>query len=150
MKFGRAIRPFRYSLEGKLYEVTDHPLRLAQLKNRYANQPMLVVGNGPSLTVTPLDDFESIAAIAMNKVDLLFPRVRWRPSLIVCMNRHVLAQHRERYARMEVPVFGSWQSRWFNMPKNRHRATYFLKLCVSGIREHDAFEIELGPAAQAA
>ena len=28
MKFGRAIRPFRYSLEGKLYEVTDHPLRL--------------------------------------------------------------------------------------------------------------------------
>ena len=128
MILGRTIRPIRYRLEGLAYRLTGHPLRLAQLKNRFANQPMLVVGNGPSLNSTPLDEFVGVPAIGMNKIDLLFPRVKWRPSLIICMNRHVMAQHQDRYAAIEIPVYLSWQSRWFIRTKNRGAATYFLDL----------------------
>ncbi len=128
MVLGRTIRPIRYRLEGLTYRLTEHALRLAQLRNRFANQPMLVVGNGSSLNSTPLDEFVGVPAIGMNKIDLLFPRVKWRPSLIICMNRHVMAQHQDRYAAIEIPVYLSWQSRWFITRKNRRGATYFLDL----------------------
>lgn len=128
MVLSHTIRPIRYRLEGLTYRLTEHPLRLAQLKNRFANQPMLVVGNGPSLNSTPLDEFVGVPAIGMNKIDLLFPRVKWRPSLIMCMNRHVMAQHQDRYAGMDIPVIISWQSRWFMSSQNRRRAIFFLNL----------------------
>lgn len=124
--FNRAIRPLRYWLEGRLYRTTDHPDRLAALKDRFKNQAVLVVGNGPSLNRTPLDEFYGLPAIGMNKIDLLFARVRWRPNLVVCTNRHVMKQHQERFAGSEIPIYLAWQSRWFMHAKYRHCAAFFL------------------------
>lgn len=108
--------------------MTDHPQRLAALRNTLANKPLLVVGNGPSLNRTPLDAFIGVPAIGMNKIDLLFPRVQWRPSMILCMNRHVLAQHQESFPHSDIPLFISWQSRWFARYRTAIAATYFLNL----------------------
>ncbi|MDP6075069.1 MAG: hypothetical protein QGI26_08775, partial [Myxococcota bacterium] len=66
---------------------------------------MLIVGNGPSLNSTPLDDFSHIPAIGMNKIDLLYPRVEWRPSLVICTNNLVIQQHAESLASSTVPVY---------------------------------------------
>ena len=108
----RRLRPARYWLDGWLYRRTGHAHALSRLKNRHAGKPILVVGNGPSLNHTPLDDFAGVPAIGMNKIDLLFPRVLWRPAMVLCMNRHVLSQHVHRFARLGIPLYLPWQSRW--------------------------------------
>lgn len=77
---------------------------------------MLVVGNGPSLNRTPLDEFAHLPSIGMNKIDLLFPRTLWRPDLVVCVNNLVVQQHGHRFLESEIPVFLAWKSRWF-MPR---------------------------------
>lgn len=106
-------KPARYAVDDMLFRMSDNGAVLAELKDRYVGKPMLVAGNGPSLNNTPLDDFAHIPAIGMNKIDLLFPRVKWRPSMIVCINNMVVKQHADTFAVSDIPVYLSWKSRWF-------------------------------------
>lgn len=124
----RGLRPVRYWVEAKLFWRTEHARSLSQLKDKFQGRPMLVVGNGPSLNHTPLDEFAGIPAIGMNKIDLLFPRVRWRPTIVLCANRHVMSQHQERFDVIGIPVYYLWQSRWFMRPSRPPGATFFLNL----------------------
>jgi hypothetical protein len=89
---------------------------------------MLIIGNGPSLRETPLDDFKQVKAIGMNKINLLFPQVAWRPSLIVCANNLVAKQNAEYYGNAEIPVFCSWKNRWFLPAQARRNVKFFLNL----------------------
>lgn len=109
---------FTYHLFGDKRPILD-------LKDRYQGKPMLVVGNGPSLNQTPLDDFYQVPAIGMNKIDMLYRRVQWRPSLVVCNNFLVSKQHRDFFAKSDIPVFLAWKSRWI-MPRNTKNVSYFL------------------------
>lgn len=106
-------KPARYALDGKLFRAQRKSDKLKDLKNRFQGRPLLVVGNGPSLNKTPLDEFAHIPAIGMNKIDLIFPRVKWRPSVIVCINNMVVKQHADVFAASDIPVYLSWKSRWF-------------------------------------
>jgi hypothetical protein len=124
----RRLRSARYWLDGWLYRRTVHAQALARLKHCHAGRPLLVVGNGPSLNHTPLDEFAGIPAIGMNKIDLLFPRVRWRPTMVLCMNRHVLSQHAPRFSRLGIPLYLSWQSRWFMRRSELPEVSFFLNL----------------------
>ena len=124
----RRLRPALYRLDGWLYRHTDHARTLARLKDSHAGKPMLVVGDGPSLNHTPLDELRGIPAIGMNKIDLLFPRVRWRPTMVLCTNRHVLSQHAPRFAPLGISLYLSWQSRWFLRGTVLREAGFFLNL----------------------
>jgi hypothetical protein len=118
-----------------LYQRTSHSRRLRELKNIYQSQPMFVVGNGPSLRVTPLDQFVSVPSIGTNKINLIFDRTRWRPDIILCMNRHVLKQQQEWYTACDIPVFYSWQSRWFLDVPRKETAGFFLNLRSPGFSQ---------------
>jgi hypothetical protein len=124
----RRLRPARYWLDGWLYRRTVNAQAISRLKHCHEGRPLLVVGNGPSLNHTPLDELAGIPAIGMNKIDLLFPRVRWRPTMVLCMNRHVLSQHALRFARLGIPLYLSWQSRWFVRRSELPEARFFLNL----------------------
>lgn len=87
---------------------------------------MLIVGNGPSLNKTPLEQFAGVPSIGMNKIDLLFHRSSWRPSMIVCMNNMVVKQHAEVFAKSAIPVYLSWKCRYFMPRKQRESVGYFL------------------------
>ncbi len=121
-------RPLRYYIDGLTYKRSDESGRLAALRNRYEGRPMLIVGNGPSLNSTPLDDFSHIPAIGMNKIDLLYPRVEWRPSLVICTNNLVIQQHAESLASSTVPVYLSWKGRRFIARPLRKHFDFFLSL----------------------
>ena len=121
-------RPFRYWLDRITYRAGDQAGALRSLHNKFAGQPMLVVGNGPSLNETPLDDFAEVPSIGMNKIDLLFPRTTWRPTIIVCTNTLVAKQHRDEFIRSEIPIYLSWKSRHFIPRRSRDRINYFLSL----------------------
>ena len=126
MNMIRMLRPLRYRLEGILYRHTHNEKIIRKLKNRFRGNPLLVIGNGPSLNNTPLNDFVNIPSIGMNKINLLFPFVKWRPSIIVCLNRHVMKQNQDFYFNTEIPVFQCWQSRWFIKSEKRVNGKYFL------------------------
>ncbi len=115
----------RYLLSGVTYRMSGLAPRLQSLRNKYAGQPMLVVGNGPSLNRTPLDKFAGVPSIGMNKIDLLFPRTTWRPSLIIVTNNIVVKQHAMSFAESDIPVYVSWKARWFIPRHLRKKVAYY-------------------------
>ena len=121
-----ATRPARYWFDRVTYGNKRLAVRLESLRDRYQGQPMLIVGNGPSLNKTPLDQFEGVASIGMNKIDLLFDRTSWRPSMIVCMNNMVVKQHADVFARSDIPIYISWKCRHFMPRQQRDSVEYFL------------------------
>jgi hypothetical protein len=110
-----------------LYRTLCDKKPLIDLKNFARGGPMLVVGNGPSLNETPLGDFTHVPSIGMNKIDLLFHRTTWRPSLIICANTLVVMQHVNSFKRSDIPVYLGWKSRWF-IKKPRGNVSFYLNL----------------------
>lgn len=115
----------RAIVEGLTWKYSGLDSRLLELKNRFEGQPMLVVGNGPSLNSTPLDQFVGIPSLGMNKIDLLFPRTTWRPSMIITVNTMVVHQHAKNFAVSEIPIYNCWKTRWFMPRKDRYKVNYF-------------------------
>ena len=83
-------------------------------------------GHGPSLNSTPLEDFVGVPAIGMNKIDLIFERTPWRPSVIVAENSMVVKQHALSLSRLSMPVLLAWKTRHFVPRALRNRFSYFL------------------------
>jgi hypothetical protein len=62
----------------------------------FKNRPVLIAGNGPSLNETPLDKVPNkFVSIGMNKINLLFPKINWRPDIITCVNGFVINQNKD-------------------------------------------------------
>lgn len=129
IKFNRRIisatRPLRYAIDNALYKSLADPTPLATLKDLHKNKPILVVGNGPSLNQTPLDDFVHVPSIGMNKIDMIYSRTKWRPELVVCLNNMVAKQNQYAFASSEVPVFIAWKARWHLRRENRRKLRFF-------------------------
>lgn len=118
-------RPLRYAFGSFTYRRFADSASLAALKDRHRGKPMLVVGNGPSLNQTPLDDFAHVPSIGMNKIDLIYPRTTWRPELVVCMNNLVAKQNQDVFASGDIPTFVAWKARWYLRPENRKKLNFF-------------------------
>lgn len=121
-------KPIRYRLDRLTYKSLADRKPIQKLKNCLKDCPMLVVGNGPSLNKTPLDEFVDIPSIGTNKVDLIFSKFKWRPYLIICINNLVIKQNWENFVRSEIPVYLSWKGRWFAGSTHRNKVNYFLSL----------------------
>ena len=65
---------------------------------KFANRPVLIVGNGPSLNKTPLEKInKSFVSIGMNKINLIYEKSSWRPDIIACVNGFVIRQNKEYF-----------------------------------------------------
>ena len=124
----RITRPFRYAWDRTSFRRNADTSALRSLKGRFRGKALLVVGNGPSLNHTPLDTFVGVPSIGMNKIDLIYGRTSWRPTLVVCVNDLVVMQHSASFVVSEVPVFLSWKSRRFVPLRGRRQVQYFLSL----------------------
>ena len=139
----RIARPLRYAWDRSSYRRKADSGALRSLKGRYRNRAMLIVGNGPSLNQTPLHSFVGAPSIGMNKIDLIYGRTPWRPTLVVCVNDIVVMQHAASLVAAGVPVFLSWKSRRFVPARDRHRVNFFLSL----IDDEFSADISAGVAA---
>lgn len=52
---------------------------MQQLKDSYKNERIFLVGNGPSLKHTPLDELNNEYTFATNQVYKIFPDTNWKP-----------------------------------------------------------------------
>ncbi len=73
------------------------------LLEKFKDQDCLIVGNGPSLNETDLENLK-MPSIGMNKINMLFPRSKWRPDVIVCVNGLVIQQNAEYFNSTEIPL----------------------------------------------
>jgi hypothetical protein len=118
-------KPFRYWLDKLTFNLSRNSEELQKLQNMVEGKPLLIVGNGPSLNKTPLDRFAGVPSIGMNKIDMIFTRTNWRPSMIITANNLVVRQHWESMIKNEIPCYLSWKSRWFLPRKKRSKFTFF-------------------------
>jgi uncharacterized Rossmann fold enzyme len=115
----------RYALDGLIYRWSNKSSKLRMLRNHCSGEPLLIVGSGPSLLHTPLEEMQSVTSIGMNKIDLLFSKTLWRPSIIVCQNTMVVRQHAESFAKSSIPVFIAHKTRWFLRRQSRSMINFF-------------------------
>lgn len=120
-----ATRPIRYAFNATTFQLFGSSAPIASLKDIYRDKPMLVVGNGPSLNHTPLDDFADIPSIGMNKIDLIYARTKWRPKIIVCLNNLVAKQNQEIFFESEIPVFIAWKARMYLTKNSRKKLNFY-------------------------
>lgn len=121
----RVSRPFRYWIGGIQFRRYAETKCLEELRDKFFGKTMLVVGNGPSLNKTPLNDFRSVPSIGMNKIDLIYRKTAWRPDLVVCVNNLVINQNGEQFVNSQVPVFVAWKGRRYLERKWRDHLNYF-------------------------
>ena len=126
----RRTTKFRYALDRSTYERAGASRKIEGLRDIWHHRPAVIVANGPSLNSTPLDEFAGCPSIGMNKIDLIYERVKWRPSFIVCANNLVAAQNDAAWARAGVPVYASWKCRRFISRNLRGEFGYFLSLAT--------------------
>lgn len=123
-----ATKPLRYAWSAITYPKHRMAAELEKWRNVFEGKPLLVIGNGPSLNETPLDSFLNVPSIGMNKIDLIYNRTNWRPSLVVCVNNLVVKQGWNNFLNSDVPVYLSWKSRRFIPASHRNKFQYFLSL----------------------
>jgi hypothetical protein len=62
---------------------------IADYRNAYRGRRAFLIGNGPSLNHTPLDRLCNEYTFAMNRIALLYQRLRWRPTFFVCTTTNI-------------------------------------------------------------
>jgi len=60
--------------------VTDE----SDLAGAFAGERLFLIGNEPSLADTPLDALQDEYLMAMNRIDLIYDAVDWRPDFYIC------------------------------------------------------------------
>ena len=132
----------RYWVDDKLYRMSYKRDKntLSTLKDQFYKKPVLIVGNGPSLNITPLDDFKSAPSIGMNKIDLLYDKYEWRPNFVVCVNNLVVKQHWQKMLDSKVPIFLGWKCRWM-LPFRARSSFNFFNLSPESLFQSDFSQI---------
>jgi hypothetical protein len=64
--------------------------RLASLKGSHNGQRCFIMGNGPSLNVTPLEKLAGEIVWGVNRCYLLFDRITWRPAFYIAVDDRVV------------------------------------------------------------
>ena len=101
-KLLRISNSLRYPLFSFIYNMYAKR-KLKRLKNKVNGESILIVGNGPSLKKTPLDQFNCFS-IGMNKINLLFESSIWRPDIILCNNGLVMQQNKSFFKNTSLMV----------------------------------------------
>lgn len=126
LSFKSYFRSWYYSAEEYMYGNSDQPLLIENKLKCLKSEPLLIVCNGPSLNNTPLERFDFLQSIGLNKIHLIFDKTIWRPNLVLCTNPHVVGNWQDTFLSSEIPTCLSWQTRYKVRKENRNKFTYFI------------------------
>jgi len=81
-------------------------MRIQQFKNKHKGERCFIIGNGPSLLASDLDQLKNEFTFATNKIFLMFDETEWRPSYYAIVDVAILDQvHEEIKRKIHCPVF---------------------------------------------
>lgn len=87
----------------------DHSFH--RYKDKHKGERCVIIGNGPSLNETNLGLLENEVSFGLNKVFLLFPKITFRPTYVVSYIPDVIAQCKEEFETLPMPLFVSSEGR---------------------------------------
>ena len=76
----------------------SYPKRLEKIRNKHKGKRCFIMGNGPSLNNTPLDLLSDDYVWGVNRVNLLFDRISWRPKFYTAIDTVVVPDNRKEIA----------------------------------------------------
>ena len=94
-----------------------HPWRresiqnLGNYKDIHKGERCFIIGNGPSLKQTDLNQLEGEFTFGMNRIYLLFPELGFGTSYYLSVNDLVIEQCADDILSLKMPKFLSWRSR---------------------------------------
>ena len=87
--------------------------RLREMKDRYRGERCFIIGNGPSLRDMDLSVLRDEHTFGLNRAPLLFTRMGFQTTFLVCVNRLVIEQSGDELLNASCAKFVSWQGRRF-------------------------------------
>ncbi|MEA5139286.1 6-hydroxymethylpterin diphosphokinase MptE-like protein [Arcicella rigui] len=118
LKVNPVLNPYKHAgklvYERLLWDLNPESWRsrkkLKDSKNKFKGQKVVILCNGPSLNKVDFDLLKNIPTIGLNKVNLLFDRTSFRPTMIAAVNGLVVEQNLDFYNSTEIPLFISSNS----------------------------------------
>ncbi|UCG13676.1 MAG: hypothetical protein JSU72_04155, partial [Deltaproteobacteria bacterium] len=85
--------------------------RMIALKNKHHRERCFIIGNGPSLAKMDLSWLKEEVTFGLNRIYLLFDRMRFPTTYYVAVNRLVIEQCAQEIARLPCTKFIKWQAK---------------------------------------
>lgn len=79
--------------------------KIKQWKNRHQGEKAVILCNGPSLNDTNFELLKGTFTFGLNKINLMFDKTDWRPSVIVACNPLPIEQNKDFFNQTEIPSF---------------------------------------------
>ncbi|MCF8069383.1 MAG: DUF115 domain-containing protein [Desulfobacterales bacterium] len=109
------INPYRSAINMILFRIfwDMHPYswlsrkKIKNWKDRFLNQKAVILCNGPSLNKVNFERLKEmkVFTFGLNKINLLFKKTKFRPSVIVAVNPYVIEQNAQFYNTTKIPLF---------------------------------------------
>lgn len=109
------INPYRIALNSLWMRIRWdlHPYawtsrrRILSWKNRFPKGKAVILCNGPSLNRVNFENLKEhkIFTFGLNKINLIFTKTDFRPSVIVAVNPYVVEQNTNFFANTDIPLF---------------------------------------------
>lgn len=115
--------------------------RLLKFKNIHQGQDCFIIGNGPSLNKMDLSFLNNYYTFGLNKIFLIFKKVKLNLDYLVAVNPLVIEQSKEEFLQFDIPVFLSYIKKSYNINKSNIFKLYkdvpwgFYTDPISGISE---------------
>lgn len=82
-----------------------HRKKLKSIKGKYEGEKAVIVCNGTSLNDVNFELLDGIFTFGLNKINLLFKKNSFRPSVIVSVNPLVIEQNSKFFSATEIPTY---------------------------------------------
>lgn len=79
--------------------------RLDEFRNSAMGKKAVILCNGPSLNKVDFDLLNGVKTFGLNKINLIFSRVKFRPNFIVSINDLVIEQNKKFLNQTNTPIF---------------------------------------------
>lgn len=105
------------------------PDNLASFKNKFKGQRLFLVGNGPSLAKTPLDLLQGEHTMAMNRINLIYEKTAWRPTLFWASTKDIQTVSEFRKDVLKTIEMGVTTFAWDQLQDclGKHKNVHYLK-----------------------
>ncbi|MCX6168366.1 MAG: DUF115 domain-containing protein [Ignavibacteriales bacterium] len=84
--FNKAYRNIINIIKRALYFDISNKKKIINLKNKFKGERVFLIGNGPSLNITPLYLLKNEYTVAFNRFNIMFERLSWKPNFYVLID----------------------------------------------------------------